>query len=368
MEIQLPPSEPLIPTGLSAETLKEWLLTTLMPIYTTPHPWIYPTDTACKYALFRCFWHPHQPQLLLNGLSLRSHHYCNRHLLGQTRLHCCHHRLWFLSTHQKSLYPISHHLHGCLQRLDYGVQQRPQPKRSLLVHHWPANVNNINNIELDMDPEGAIGLSFIFICTLRCLAGLIVWTSIIGLLLVLSAAGVIFLYNAGVISNVSSSIGFLSIPTIIGSTTTQYTIYGYVCFGVAGLAFLILLCWFSRIRLAVAVCKAAGQFVAHTCFIVFVPILQVILSIGLWATCLVAMVYIVSSATFTASSSSVLPHNLQLQRSQHDQVVHFRVRLAVDQRLRASHGHFRHCQRLLHLVLVAWARGSGSQLPHLQIL
>jgi hypothetical protein len=56
--------------------------------------------------------------------------------------------------------------------------------------------------------------------TLRCLAGLIVWTSIFGIIILLTAAGLIFLYNAGVISNVTSSIGFLSIPTLSGSTTT----------------------------------------------------------------------------------------------------------------------------------------------------
>lgn len=65
------------------------------------------------------------------------------------------------------------------------------------------------------------------------------------------------------------------------------------------------LCCFSRIRLAVAVCKAAGQFVSHTCSIVFVPIFQTIVTLGTWAVCILAMLYIISTSTFTSSSSDV---------------------------------------------------------------
>lgn len=140
---------------------------------------------------------------------------------------------------------------------------------------------------------------------LKCLAGLIVWTSIFGIILLFAAVGLIFLYNAGVISGVSTFNSYLSIPTISGGTTEQYSIYGYISFGFSGFFLLMLLCCCSRIRLAVAVCKASGQFVAHTCSVILVPIFQTILNIGMWAVCVVSMLYIVSSATFTGSSSSV---------------------------------------------------------------
>lgn len=58
--------------------------------------------------------------------------------------------------------------------------------------------------------------------TLKCLAGLIVWTSVIGIVLIFAAAGLIFFYNAGMLTSVSSYTGYLSIPTISGGTTTQY--------------------------------------------------------------------------------------------------------------------------------------------------
>jgi hypothetical protein len=135
---------------------------------------------------------------------------------------------------------------------------------------------------------------------LKCLAGCIVWLSIFGIILFFAGAGVLFLYNAGVLASVSSYTSYLGIPTL--STNSNYAIYGYISFGVSGLFLIIMLCCCSRIRLAVAVCKAAGQFVAGVCLIVFVPIFQTFITLGLWGACLVAMVYIVSSTTFISDA------------------------------------------------------------------
>lgn len=73
--------------------------------------------------------------------------------------------------------------------------------------------------------------------------------------------------------------------------------------GVGGFFFLVILCCCSRIRLAVAVCKCAGAYITSVCSVFFVPIWQTILSGGIWAACLVVMVYLVSSAPFTATTS-----------------------------------------------------------------
>jgi len=150
-----------------------------------------------------------------------------------------------------------------------------------------------------------VAISFIFMYVLRCLAGLIVWTSIIGIILCLTIAGFVFLYNAGIISNVTASLGFISIPTLSFSSTTVYEALAYICFGLAGIVLLALLCCFSRIRLAVAVCKAAGQFVVNTCFIVLVPIIQTVITLAMWAVCIVAMLYLISSAAFVVSGTDV---------------------------------------------------------------
>jgi solute carrier family 44 protein 1 (choline transporter-like protein)/choline transporter-like protein 2/4/5 len=139
--------------------------------------------------------------------------------------------------------------------------------------------------------------------TLRCLAGLIVWTSTLGIIFCFAAIGIIFLYNAGVIT--SSYATTLGIPTISGGTQSEYQAIGYTCVGIAGVLLLTFICCCSRIRLAVAVCKAAGQFVAHTCSIILVPILQTAIVLAMWAVCIVAMLYIISCTTFVGSSSSV---------------------------------------------------------------
>ena len=149
--------------------------------------------------------------------------------------------------------------------------------------------------------------------TLKCFAGLIVWLSAIGIVVAFALAGFVFLSNAGVINISSVASGYLSIPSIDGATDTTYEILGYVAFGLAGFFLLLLLCCCSRIRIAVAVCKAAGQFVSHTCFIVLIPIIQTIINLGMWAVCLVVLLYLVSAAPFSYSSGSVFTSISDLQ-------------------------------------------------------
>ena len=137
--------------------------------------------------------------------------------------------------------------------------------------------------------------------TLRCFAGLIVWLSAIGIVVAFALGGFIFLYNAGVITQPDATSGYLSIPTVNGGTETTYKILGYTLFGFSAFFLLLLLCCCSRIRLAVAVCKTAGQFVAHTCGIILVPIIQTAINLIMWAVCIVALLYLVSAAPFAAT-------------------------------------------------------------------
>ena len=64
----------------------------------------------------------------------------------------------------------------------------------------------------------AVVISFVFMYTLRCLAGLIVWLSAIGIIVAFALGGFIFLYNAGVLSTPSAASGYLSIPTVNGGS------------------------------------------------------------------------------------------------------------------------------------------------------
>jgi hypothetical protein len=133
---------------------------------------------------------------------------------------------------------------------------------------------------------------------LKCLAGCIVWLSIIGIIAFFAGAGIIFLYNAGILTPLANYQSYLGIPTVSSTYSSYYDIFGYICLGLSALFLLVTLCCCSRIRLAVAVCKAAGQFVSGVCLVVIVPIFQTLITLCLWAACLVVMVYLVSSTSF----------------------------------------------------------------------
>ncbi len=135
---------------------------------------------------------------------------------------------------------------------------------------------------------------------LRCLAGCIIWLSVIGVIVFFALIGFFFFANAGVIS---ASYGGYDVPKSDGNKE-QYKVYGIIAFSLSGLFLLITLCCCSRIRLAVAVCKAAGQFIVGVCTSVLVPIFQTILTLGLWGGCLVVMVYLVSTANFKIANST----------------------------------------------------------------
>lgn len=94
----------------------------------------------------------------------------------------------------------------------------------------------------------------------------------------------------------SSYVGSYNLPTASGNS--DYAIYAYIAWGIAGLLFIILLCCCSRIRLAVAVCKCAGQFVARVCSVVLVPIWQTIFVIILWVAAIIAIIWLAASATY----------------------------------------------------------------------
>lgn len=138
---------------------------------------------------------------------------------------------------------------------------------------------------------------------LKCLAGCIIWLAVIAIIAGFALLGLIFLYNAGVIKGVGDYAGYLSIPSD-NAAVGYYDVFGYISFGFSGLALIITLCCCSRLRLAVAVCKAAGQFVAGVCTSILVPIIQALIALGLWGSCLTVMVFLISTGSFYIANSS----------------------------------------------------------------
>lgn len=149
----------------------------------------------------------------------------------------------------------------------------------------------------------AIVTSFLIVFLLRWFAGIIVWASILAIIVFLSALGVIFLYNGGALNDYSTYTGSLGIPVLTASD--YYNNYGYAVFGVIGVLLILLLCCCGRIRLAVAICKAAGGFITRVPQIMFVPIFMSTFIAALWAFVLVVIVYLMGSATYTYKTSDV---------------------------------------------------------------
>ena len=135
---------------------------------------------------------------------------------------------------------------------------------------------------------------------LRCLVGCVVWGSIILTIGLFIGVGLIFLYNAGTIGG--GSIEYLGIPKLEGSP--YYNTYGYICFGIAGVLLILLICCCNRLRLAVAVCKVAGQFVIRVCQVTLVPIFLGAVLIIVWVVCLLCMIYLLSATKFVAEKDS----------------------------------------------------------------
>lgn len=148
----------------------------------------------------------------------------------------------------------------------------------------------------------AIVVSFIFMFLLRCIAGCVVWCSLFGIILFFIGIGLLFLYSAGVIggSSANTVVTTLGVPSVSQSDNNK--VYGWISIGIGCFFLILVLCCCSRLRLAVAVCKSAGQFVSSVCSAVLVPIIQTIFQAGLWGACLVAMVYLVSGTQMTAKT------------------------------------------------------------------
>jgi len=96
---------------------------------------------------------------------------------------------------------------------------------------------------------------------LRCFAGCFVWVSLIIIIGTLLGLAIVFLYNGGAISQ-DSFIGNLGISIPNLPSSQYYNIFGYIVFGFAALIWLLTICCCGRIRLAVALCGVAGQFIA----------------------------------------------------------------------------------------------------------
>jgi solute carrier family 44 (choline transporter-like protein), member 2/4/5 len=159
----------------------------------------------------------------------------------------------------------------------------------------------------------AIVIAFLLMFLMRWIAPLMIWLSIFGTIFIFIGAGFIFLYNSGALSAYNDQLGNLGIPTL--SANSHYNIYAGICFGVALVLIILLLCCCSRIRLAIAVCNVAGQFVVRVAQVMLVPIIMGLIIIGFWAFAIASLAYIIGTATFVANGDIFTSISDYTQRS-----------------------------------------------------
>jgi hypothetical protein len=140
--------------------------------------------------------------------------------------------------------------------------------------------------------------------SLRWFAGCFVWLSLLLIILTLLGLAIVFLYNGGAISR-DSFIGTMGISIPNLPTSEYYNTFGYIVFGFAAVILLIVICCFGRIRLAVALCGVAGQFIAATCQVVLVPIVMGFFVFLLWVAALFSMVCLIATANFVVTGNDI---------------------------------------------------------------
>ena len=146
-------------------------------------------------------------------------------------------------------------------------------------------------------------IGFVVMFFLRCCVGCIIWFSLFAIVLLFAGLALLFFYQAGKIGDIGGAASFAGVP---GEGSANSEVYAWIFVGLAALFLIIILCCCSRIRLAVAVCKCAGQFIGSVCLIILVPIFQAVLAIGVWIACIVVMITLISAAEFVGNSGDYI--------------------------------------------------------------
>jgi len=140
----------------------------------------------------------------------------------------------------------------------------------------------------------AFVIGFVYMVFLRYCSGVLTWFAIVAFIAGISILGWRFYDNAKAIEASSKSMGNDSNSSTSKTVLTE-KIIAYICWGVAGFTFLAVLCLFDRIRLAIAVMKAAADYVKDTPSVFLVPPVTVVILLIFYAFWSSAAIFLVSS-------------------------------------------------------------------------
>lgn len=73
---------------------------------------------------------------------------------------------------------------------------------------------------------------------------------------------------------------------------------------IAGLSLFSFICYFQRIRMAIAVVKSAAVFVVETPSVILVPPIFIVITMGFWALWIVSFIYVYSTGKIITNPST----------------------------------------------------------------
>ena len=129
----------------------------------------------------------------------------------------------------------------------------------------------------------SFAICLIFLLFIRCCASVLIYSIILLVFAAFVILGVVFHKRIDYYDGTGED-----------TYKTTMEVLQYVCWGIAAIWFLFILCMCNKIRLSVALLEATAKYVHSNCCIFFVPFLFFILTVVWYAYWLVALVYICS--------------------------------------------------------------------------
>jgi len=139
----------------------------------------------------------------------------------------------------------------------------------------------------------SVGVAFIiglvYMILMKYCSGVLTWIAILAFIVGTAILGWRFYQTAKDLQNQNSS----DSDTV--KTIKTDKIIAYICWAIAGVSLIATLCLYGRIKLAIAILKAAADYVKETWSVFLVPIVAVIILAAFYAYWAVTTVYLVSA-------------------------------------------------------------------------
>jgi len=154
---------------------------------------------------------------------------------------------------------------------------------------WIGDIKNTWQV-IAVSVAAAFVIGLIYMILMKYCSGVLTWIAILAFIVGTAILGWRFYQLAKDIENGDSS----SETPRDSNSVKSYKIIGYICWGIAGASLITTLCLFGRIKLAIAILKAAADYVKETWSVFIVPIVAVIILAAFYAYWAVTSVYLVT--------------------------------------------------------------------------